>query len=170
MFQILKTSFFMASLVTAVACSNQAVEQSQGTALQRYQSFEDSRASLAALGAQHLSNVMSRNGLTDVTLDEVRFHDQSVGALQDMEWNLRVMATCKNASGEFMQTDNALAALRDLRNELTNHKIGMLTMIDRETARATEDVSQKRQGLLLDELDAYRAEFEAIADQYRCEL
>ena len=164
----LVTPLFLASCFVVAACSGDGGSVEGESALENSESFREARDFVRTAAATHTSSVMSRDSLADVTLDEVRFHERSIDAIDQMGWRLRLMATCRSPDGELLDTTDALAAVAELRVELGAHKIGMITMVDGDTAKAAEMVFEARQAPLFEELGAYCDYFESLAATYDC--
>lgn len=168
MYKVFKGSLIVIASFGLLACGSDGEEVESVSALENAESINDARDFLTSTADDHTSLVMSRDVLADVTLDEVHFHDRSFEAVAQMEWHLRLLATCRSPEGELLDTSDALAALRDLRSELEAHKVGMITMVDKDTAKAAEVVFQSRQEPLFEELEAHCDNFIVMAKSYDC--
>ncbi len=163
-----KGSLVLLASLSIAACGSDGEETPTVSALEGSASFQDAQVSLSSAAEAHTSSVMSRDVLAEMTLDEVRFHALSSGALADMEWDLRALATCTDASGAALDTADAQAAVADLRSELAARQVAMITMVDRDTARAAALNFDARQAPLFDELEAHATAFAAAAAGYDC--
>lgn len=166
------TNFLSRSLLVAAsfgvfACASDE-ETPSVSALESSEEFQEARTFLTVASETHTGLVMSRTVLADVTLDEVHFHGRSVEAMARMEWQLQILGTCRSADGELLDTSGAISAVHELRAELSAHQVGMITMVDKDTALAAELNFHARQVPLFDELEAHSDNFSAISDGYDC--
>ncbi len=161
-------SLLVAASLGLIACGSDGEETPSASALESSEDFQEAQGRLTGAAEDHTGLVMSRDVLSDVTLDEVHFHDRSVDAIAEMEWQLQILGTCRSASGELLDTSGAIAAVQDLRAELSAHQVAMITMVDRETAQAAEMNFHGRQVPLFEELEAHGENFAALADGYDC--
>tara|TARA_R110002073_G_scaffold74100_2_gene181077 strand:+ start:73044 stop:73556 length:513 start_codon:yes stop_codon:yes gene_type:complete len=168
MSKLLTCSLLVAASFGFVACASDGEETPSQSALESSDNFQEAHNRLTASSEAHTSLVMSRNVLSEVTLDEVHFHGRSVDAIAEMKWQLQILGTCRSAEGELLDTSGAIAAVRDLRAELSAHQIGMVTMVDRTTAQAAELNFHARQAPLFEELEAHATSFAAMAESYNC--
>ncbi|MCP4446399.1 MAG: hypothetical protein GY811_13800 [Myxococcales bacterium] len=168
MYKFFKSSLLVIASLGLLACGSDGEEVEPVSALENADSVREARDFLTSAADDHTSQVISRDVLAEVTLDEVHFHDRSFEAVAQMEWHLRLLATCRSAEGKALDTTGALAALRELRAELEAHKVGMITMVDRDTAKAAEAVFHARQAPLFEELESHCENFVAQAESYDC--
>ena len=127
-----------------------------------------SRDILVGLADTHRENVMLRGELRDIAIDELTFHNDSFTCLNDMQFHLETLAACLNTDHDSMERSDALIALQELRVEIRAHQVGMLTMLDPDTAQAAERVFHSRQNPLLEELEAHVTAFLSVSANYEC--
>ncbi len=163
-----KGSIVVFASLALAACGSDGEESPTVSAVASSDDFLSAQDYLHSSSTAHTNSVMSRTVLTDVTLDEVHFHERSVDALVQMEWDLRALQTCRAADESRLDTSDAQAAVRELRAELAAHQVGMLTMVDSTAAQAAEMNFQARQTPLFDELESHASAFAAIAADYEC--
>ncbi len=168
MSKLFNRSLLVVASLALVACASDGDETPSSSADQSSAEFEQARTFLTSASEAHTSSVMSRDVLADVTLDEVHFHNNSVDAMARMEWQLQVLGTCRSADGELLDTSGAIAAVHDLRAELSAHQVGMITLVNNETAHASELNFHARQAPLFEELEAHAESFAAVAATYEC--
>jgi len=165
---LLGGSVLLASCLLAVGCASDGSELPSVSADENSADFRIARTALSQSALEHTGLVMSRERLSDVTLDELHFHEQSLSSLSEMEWQLRLLGKCVRYDGKALDTAGSLATVRQLGVELEAHEISMITMVDQDTAKAAEMAFEARQAPLFDELEAYDVSYRSMAADYNC--